>query len=680
MDSDSPKGPPKAQPGPAPKRRTRAGAKQTDAVRGRVRAHDPFELIRWLAMSQPDPRKALAELVQNSLDAGARRIRITRLRERGQICLKIHDDGEGVIPDLDRTEALRYIATHIGHSRKRSLSPQERLALMTQGQYGIGLLGFWSLGQQLEMRTSVPGQGAHRLVLYRDRPDFLITPIHGRLPLDELWTEVVVVGVHREALAVLGGRRAADYLASELRGQLLAREVEVTVEDRISRGRAPKSVLVRPPRFLGERLQELGTIAVENHPPIRMEIYLTGDTAADEGGHRGIGLYAAGTLVAEGFDELSALGLDREPWIDPRLTGMVDFAGFHVAPGNRRGIAVDEAASAFVRALSAGAEPVLRAILERFERERAVEMDRTLIRDLQRAFRDFHRQRPRFAMLPVASGGNSEGGVGGNSEGGVGGESDPGAVGGAAEPEAPAGASRGEVAGEEATVEVPEERSRADGTVTLETAPLFPPGPVASVEIVPAKIRIECSARRRVHARCFDSSGRAVEESVTFEWSLTPEVGTIQTPEDIPAGGPEIAIQASEHPAEGRVSVLARGESGASAIAEAPVEILEEILRGNASEGIPEPEFVDQPGSLWRSRMLDERWQVNAGHRDFRAIADRPALKLRYLATLFAKEIVLRSHQDPRLEKPLEQLAEIAAYADRNLTTGRRGRRKKESE
>ena len=42
------------------------------AVTGKLRAHNPFELIRWLALSQPDPRKALSELVQNSLDAGAR--------------------------------------------------------------------------------------------------------------------------------------------------------------------------------------------------------------------------------------------------------------------------------------------------------------------------------------------------------------------------------------------------------------------------------------------------------------------------------------------------------------------------------------------------------------------------------------------------------------------------------
>ena len=60
-------------------------------LRGKVRAHDPFELIRWLAMSQPDPRKALAELVQNSLDAGAKRIRITRIREKGRPCLRILD-------------------------------------------------------------------------------------------------------------------------------------------------------------------------------------------------------------------------------------------------------------------------------------------------------------------------------------------------------------------------------------------------------------------------------------------------------------------------------------------------------------------------------------------------------------------------------------------------------------
>ena len=106
------------------KKKKKTTSRDGGALRGKLRPHDPFELIRWLALSQPDPRKALSELVQNSLDAGAANIRVTRRRERGVPCLKIFDDGEGVIPEMERSEALRFIATHIGHSRKRSLSPQ----------------------------------------------------------------------------------------------------------------------------------------------------------------------------------------------------------------------------------------------------------------------------------------------------------------------------------------------------------------------------------------------------------------------------------------------------------------------------------------------------------------------------------------------------------------------------
>jgi hypothetical protein len=120
--------------------------------------------------------------------------------------------------------------------------------------------------------------------------------------------------------------------------------------------------------------------------------------------------------------------------------------------------------------------------------------------------------------------------------------------------------------------------------------------------------------------------------------------------------------------------VVAHSFDGLEAEAEAAVEVTDEAGRGRSDEGIPEPELVDHPGAPWRSRYLDGRWQVNSAHREYRAIRDKPALKVRYLAMLFAKEVVLRSTQDPRLEKPLEQLVEIAAYADRNLAG--KGRRK----
>ena len=87
------------------------------------------------------------------------------------------------------------------------------------------------------------------------------------------------------------------------------------------------------------------------------------------------------------------------------------------------------------------------------------------------------------------------------------------------------------------------------------------------------------------------------------------------------------------------------------------------------------PPTAAQAAWRWRSRMMDARWQVNSGHPDFRELADRPALKLRYLAMLFSKEVVLHDLQDARLAAPLEQLVEVAAYADRQIAGSRRRKR-----
>lgn len=46
--------------------RAARGGGRSEVRTGRLRAADPFELIRWLARSQTDPRKALAEVVLHS--------------------------------------------------------------------------------------------------------------------------------------------------------------------------------------------------------------------------------------------------------------------------------------------------------------------------------------------------------------------------------------------------------------------------------------------------------------------------------------------------------------------------------------------------------------------------------------------------------------------------------------
>jgi hypothetical protein len=612
-----------------PRRREQPG------IRGRLKAHDPFELIRWLALSQTDPRKALAELVQNSLDAQAGTIRISRYRAKGVGHLRIFDDGEGVIPEMDRTEALRYIATHIGHSRKRQLSPQERFQLLTQGQYGIGLLGFWSLGEMLDMRSAVPGQKPYRLVLLRDQPTYRIEPIPGRLALDERWTEIVISNVHPDAQRMLVGRRAAEYLAAELRGQLLARGPQVVIEDRISRGRGQKRIVVKPPQFLGERIAGLDSVDVPGFPSIRMEVYWSGEGAGPDSG--AIRVYAAGTQAAEDFRTLASLGLDGPPWTDARLSGFVDFPALRIAPGSRRGVVVDEAAEAFAHALGTVA-PVLEEALEKFEERRAAELEKGMIRDLQRAFRDFHRHRPSYSMLPVSQ--EKDLGAGGGT----------GDAAGGASAEAVADGVEGDGAG-------------ADGELVL-----LPPGPLAEVRVRPAKVRVPPGETRRLQATAVDATGRPVDEDVRFEWTAEGGVGAFVEVESVGAMA-KAALEASPDCREGWLRVEAAAASG-SAVAEVPVEVTED-LPGGSKEGIPDPELVDAPGESWRSRIVEGRWQVNSGHRDFRDVDARPALKLRYLAMLFAKEIVVNDSADPRLAAPLEKLVEISAYADRKLAPGR---------
>ena len=65
---------------------------------GRLRIGDDWNAIRIIALSQNNPLKALAEFVENSIDARAQHVTVTRGREHGAHYLQISDDGPGVPP------------------------------------------------------------------------------------------------------------------------------------------------------------------------------------------------------------------------------------------------------------------------------------------------------------------------------------------------------------------------------------------------------------------------------------------------------------------------------------------------------------------------------------------------------------------------------------------------------
>ncbi len=173
-------------------------ANRSSQQRVRLRPENPFDLIRLLARSQTDPRKAVAELAQNSLDANAREVEISWFNEAGQRVLRVFDDGEGIFSEMDRPEALRRIAQTIGHSHKRDLSPVQRRELMVLGKYGIGLIGFWSIGEVMEIRSRVGGTDPWCLQLVEDKSEGkLYRPLGRRLTEEPTYTQITI----RQALS-----------------------------------------------------------------------------------------------------------------------------------------------------------------------------------------------------------------------------------------------------------------------------------------------------------------------------------------------------------------------------------------------------------------------------------------------------------------------------------------------
>ncbi|HEU4382100.1 MAG TPA: ATP-binding protein [Anaeromyxobacteraceae bacterium] len=582
-----------------------------------LRPADPFDLIRWLARSQSDPRKAVAELVQNSIDAHARRVTIERRRLRGGPALVVRDDGEGVLPDLGREEALRFIASNIGSSRKRNLSPEERRRLVVIGQYGVGLLGFWSVGHRMEIRSRVGGSTLHVLRLVEDEPRVSLDELAPEIGAAETFTEIVVTELHDTASRALSGRRLAEYLAAELRGPILASGAQVEIRDGMARGLAQKVFPVAPRPFTGERLQLPAEVPVEGHPPMRVELYLA------RGAERpAVQVSCAGTLVADDVGELHALDLAEAPWVGCELAGLIEFPGFTVPPGSRRGVVPDGAAEAFALAMRA-LRPLVEAELQRLERERRAASDRQVVEDLRRALRGLRSRLPQYDLPPVLGGrGDGEGGA-----------------------EAPGAAAPGEA--ELAPMAQPE---------------LFPAGPLAAARIVPDPVEVAPGHEHRARAEALDAEGRRIRHGVAFRWSVEGAGFAVRGEGARPAVSAEAGVRPG---ATARLRVEAE-QDGRRAVAEAAIEAVEPRV-DEAGLGIPEPNLVDDPGRTWRSRFDGTRWEVNRMHEDYLALKDEGRARLRYLLTLLAKDLAQHAHRVPGAREASEDVAAILALAERNL-------------
>jgi len=512
------------------------------------------------------------------------------------------------------------------------------------------------------MRSKLGDEPTYVLRLEEDSPRYEIHRERRELDLGDRWTEVVIVSLHEAAARQLRGRRLADYLGEELRGQLLGRAVELRVVDQIARGLAQREFRVTPRRFEGVPLSELTGLELEGHGRARLELcYLPPELEQGR-----VVLAAGGTLVVD--DLASIPGLDHLPWSSGRLTGAVDCPALEVAPGSRRGFVPNAAAAALLAALR-GLEPQVAEALGRFEQDRRRESDEELGRQLRRLFSDFSRRLPHYELFEVERQLDRVAGTGGAATS----EGQPLAEGAGLEPATSLEAGA-------APVEL-----EPDSLEELEAPELFPPGPLAEVAIQPAGGELEVGHARRLRAAARDADGRRIEEGVSFHWQLEQgwalaSVIAVDAGEQLAAprpgldvldAGRGVRLLAGDSPGTVTLSVLAvqgerRGRASASF----------ELIPAAATRpdlGIPEPHPVHAPGEPWRSRVHEGRWEYNSGHPDYLATVGDASRKLRYIATLLAKELVQRRTQRPEAALVLEQMIEVLSWVERKLS-GTRGR------
>src|SRR6266404_442444 len=140
--------------------------------RGKLRIGNDWNAITIIALSQSNPLKAIAELVENSIDAHATNVTIIRGRSEGRHYLEVRNNGQGIPRDADGRPDFRYVATHICDSVKRRLKVEGAAGL--QGEFGIGLLSFWTLGEELTLTSTGADDRAWQMVMRKGDPSYAV--------------------------------------------------------------------------------------------------------------------------------------------------------------------------------------------------------------------------------------------------------------------------------------------------------------------------------------------------------------------------------------------------------------------------------------------------------------------------------------------------------------------------
>lgn len=598
---------------------------------GKLRIADHWNAISIIAKSQANPLKAVAEFVENSIDAGARQIVIVRGKKKGEFYLKVSDDGEGIPRNNDGLPDFRRVATHICDSIKRQFKSERSSGI--QGEFGIGLLSFWTVGHNLYMTSCGADGKTYEMTMAKDSPNFAITKKRVLLPFKG--TDLMIYPL-LPGLRSLTGEKIQRYLASELRDRIKSAEVTVKVVDRTAR----KELIVVPRQFTGRLLHNLNPAETE-HGDIYLELYLS-----DPGASNQVGLYRRGTRVLPSITELEQF--NKEPWTAGYLQGIVDVPFLNLTPGTRQGILRDDKFNTFHEAM----KPIESHLQQMIEDQRKAEEERSsrrILRRVQRALKEAFLRLPEeeYDWFDIHGGKTQK---------------KPGNL-----------FTSGPISGSPPGKDDPEshdanDQKEGDGNDITPKEFFEYAGPLFSVLISPKSSVVSVDKHKKYRVLCRDRSRRIVLENLEYQWEIMDGDGQLKGNHT-----ESVTFLAPSEPCLTTLRVIVR-QDDLDCRDEALITVTDSLLDQNSKDaglrkGLPGYSYRRAPGEMWRSRYdVDKNVIIiNNGHRDFVYAGKQKRRKLRYICRLFCKELVRHNFPGMQTDELLERMIELSLYTEEHL-------------
>ena len=599
---------------------------------GKLRIGDNWNAITIIALSQNNPLKAIAEFVENSIDARAENITIIRGREHRQLYLKVIDDGEGIPLNDDGLPNFKYVATHICDSIKKRLKHEGAEGI--QGEFGIGLLSFWTVGEQLILSSVSKDGRTFQMKMKKGESGYSIN--QKRILFANPGTELLIYPL-LPGIRQLNGERIQHYLASELRDRIRKSGVKITIMDRHSR----KKFHVKPREFSGRPLHELDFLNTDKGD-IYLELYLNSEAPENS-----VALFRSGTRVFPAIEKLDFF--NREPWTSHYLQGMIDVPFLQLTPSTRDGIIQDHSYSLFCQAIKPLEEKLI-SIIESEKQAEEEKASRNILKSVQRALKEAFLALPRdeYDWFDIFADAKKHGGrKPGNS----------------------LFSTDQQLAEEEG--EAAQAMKQQTGQSSQEENREFYkyPGSLYSAVISPASciVHIKDSTTLRCIPR--DKNRRTVEDNIEINWQIKEGSGSLSVTE-----GEMVTFTAPEEP--GLTILQATVSQGIiNCKAESIITITASLIdrgehnAGELSKGLPGYTFIRATGELWRSRFnaKNNLIVINNGHGDYIFASQKRARKLRYICRLFVKELILKNFPGFSREELLERMIELSLYTEENL-------------